>query len=157
MAASSQLAGATSSTSQPGTHDPEEAIEVPPVPHDQKDIVPSVDAVVPVKSTERERVSERERDPPARAFDPTSISQRAGIDELFALAHARAPRMGDTQLAWMTISQAAACLRISKLVLASWATRGYIASVKGEGPNAHRIVHIDNVLHYLAECITSRD
>ncbi len=76
---------------------------------------------------------------------------------MFAEAHANAPRSGGIQLAWMTISQAAATLRISKSVLATWATRCYIASVKGDGANDHRYLHLDNVLHFLADRMVSQD
>lgn len=115
----------------------------------QVDEHPAVDAALAESN-------ERERDQPARVFDPNSINQSAGIAELFALTHARAPRVGDMQLDWITLSQASQTFRMSKAVLANWATRGYIASVKGDGANAHRLVHVDNVLHYMADSITSR-
>ncbi len=95
----------------------------------------------------------------ARTFTTSSsdpgAEQSQGIAEMFAAAHANAPRSGGIQLQWMTISQAAAALRMSKNVLSSMATRGLIASVKCGGANQHRLVHIDNVLHYLADSITS--
>ena len=80
-----------------------------------------------------------------------------GIAEMFAEAHANAPRSGGAQLAWMTIAQAATTLRISKSVLSTWATRGYIASVKGDGANDHRYLHLDNVLHFLADRMTAHE
>ena len=84
-------------------------------------------------------------------------AQSPGIAEIFAMAHANAPRCGKVQLEWMTIAQAAAAVRISKNVLSSWATRGYIASVKGGGSNDHRLVHLDNILHFLADSITGHN
>jgi hypothetical protein len=143
--------------SQPGA-DEEATIEVPSSPHDDHDQedIEMQGGQHPADETALVESNERVRDHPLRAFDPTLIDQRAGIAELFALAHARAPRVGDMQLEWITLSQASQTFRMSKAVLANWATRGYIASVKGDGANAHRLVHIDNVLHYMADSITSR-
>lgn len=98
------------------------------------------------------------QDAAADANRAASAQPPACITELFEEAHANAPLCGGVRLQWMTIAQAAATVRISKTVLSSWATRGYIASVKGnsKGANGHRLVHLDNILHFLAEGITGK-
>jgi len=94
----------------------------------------------------------------AASGNETQAAARAsGIAEMFAEAHANAPRSGGVRLAWMSIAEAAAVLRIRRTVLSSWATRGYIASVKGDGANDHRYLHLDNVLHFLADRMTAQD
>jgi len=51
----------------------------------------------------------------------------------------------------MRISDAAATFRMNRRTLSMWASRGLIASLKGEGANSHRLVHIDNILAYMED------
>ena len=93
---------------------------------------------------------------PAQSLSPDRDARAQGVAEMFADAHANAPRCGGVRLSWMTVAQAAAALRISKNVLSTWASRGYIASVKGHGANDHRYLHLDQVLHFLADRMFSQ-
>jgi hypothetical protein len=76
-----------------------------------------------------------------------------GLMDLFTAARRNAPRCGDIPLQWMTIAQAAATLCIHKAVLSNWSNRGYIATIKSPGSNNHRLVHLDNILVFMHECI----
>ena len=86
-----------------------------------------------------------------RSMEAASLDGR--LIELYQAARDNAPHCGGVPLSWMTIQQAAQTLRIHKSVLSNWATRGYIATVKGPGTNQHRLVHLDNILVFMQECI----
>jgi hypothetical protein len=61
------------------------------------------------------------------------------------------PYQLDIPVTWACrpVSVAADVFRISKRVLSTWTTQGLIASIKGEGANSHRLVHIDNILAHM--------
>ncbi len=89
---------------------------------------------------------------------PSDSQDRAqGIAEMFAEAHRNAPQSEGVRLVWMTVGQCAATLQISKKVLSTWARRGYIASVKGDGANDHRYLNLNQVLHFLADRMMAQD
>lgn len=71
--------------------------------------------------------------------------------ELYQAARKNAPRCNGVPLQWMTISQMAATLQISKSCISNWATRQYIVSLKGPGKNQHRYVHLDNTLAFIQD------
>lgn len=76
--------------------------------------------------------------------------------DLYYAARARAPRAGcgTAPLQWMTLSQMADTLQISRSVLASWADKRYIAVVRpDDSVNTPRLVHLENVLSFLRECV----
>ncbi len=81
----------------------------------------------------------------------------AAVAEMFAEAHRNSPQSEGVRLVWMTVGQCAATLQISKNVLATWARRGYIASVKGDGANDHRYLNLNQVLHFLANRMMAQD
>lgn len=77
----------------------------------------------------------------------------SAVSELRRRAYLNAPRCAGRNAhhvqEWFTVSVAADVFRISKRILSTWTTQGLIASIKGEGANSHRLVHIDNVLGFL--------
>ncbi len=101
------------------------------------------------------RVSDTDRQTARAPSDPQDRAQ--GIAEMFAEAHRNSPQSEGVRLVWMTIGQCAATLQISKKVLSTWARRGYIASVKGDGANDHRYLNLNQVLHFLADRMMAQD
>ena len=88
--------------------------------------------------------------------DPDEIAAEidGAISELRRRAYLNAPRCTGRNThhhvqEWFTVSVAADVFRISKRILSTWTTQGLIASIKGEGANSHRLVHIDNVLSHI--------
>lgn len=74
--------------------------------------------------------------------------------EFYHAAHDNAPRGADGEpLQWMSIRQASLTFRLPQAVVANWANRGYIATLKGPASNAHRLVHLSNILAFMQECI----
>ena len=53
------------------------------------------------------------------------------------------------------MSQAARTFRISQRTLSYWASQGLIASIKGEGANSHRLLHIENILAFIGDQLQS--
>jgi len=88
---------------------------------------------------------------------PSSVDKVAqGIAELQAMAFAKAPRCsGGEPCSWLTISQASRALGIQKSILSNWATKGYIAVVKGNGKSDHRLIHLMNCLSMMSDSIRS--
>ena len=95
--------------------------------------------------------------------DSTSVAVAAEIGsamaELRQRAYHNAPRCGGRNshnvLEWMTISQAVDTFRISKRTLSTWATHGFIPSIKGDAVNSHRLVHIDGILAHMQSLLLS--
>ncbi len=71
------------------------------------------------------------------------------IADLTAAAYQNAPQCGGVPCRWVTIKQASRALGISTSVISNFASRGYIAVVKGDSASSHRYVHLENVLWYL--------
>lgn len=92
----------------------------------------------PTSRTDTDQVQHNVQAMEAAKIDPRFV-------DLYQAARRNAPRCGDIPLQWMTIAEAALTLRMSKAVLANWATRGYIATIKTAGHSAHRLVHLDNI------------
>ncbi len=92
-------------------------------------------------------------DPAAEVLVVAEID--SAIAELRRRAYQNAPRCAGQYThhvqEWMTISQAADAFRISKRILSTWATQGLIASMKGQGANSHRLVHIDGILAHMQQ------
>ena len=93
-----------------------------------------------------------------RSSSPDSDEIAAEIDsaisELRRRAYQNAPKCTGRNThhhvqEWFTVSVAADVFRISKRILSTWTTQGLIASIKGEGANSHRLVHIDNILAHM--------
>jgi len=107
---------------------------------------------------------------PAR-FDPSSgkfkeVAPRGvGLDprlqSLYAEAKSRAPRCGraplNEPLQWMSVAQAASTFGMDKRIISKLASQGAIASVKGFGNNAHRLIHFDNMFAWLQDSILRGD
>ena len=97
----------------------------------------------------------RRRQRSSSPADPDEITAEidGAISELRRRAYLNAPRCTGRNThhvqEWMTVSVAADVFRISKRILSTWTTQGLIASIKGEGANSHRLVHIDNVLSHI--------
>jgi len=87
--------------------------------------------------------------------DPADIVAEidSAMAELRRRAYQNAPRCTgrNTQHVqeWMSVSAAADTFRISKRIVSTWTTQGLIASLKGEGTNCHRLVHIENILSHM--------
>ena len=122
----------------------------------EPDQPPAQPIIIPEPDSKEESDSETDEasqmEPESETEAATSLSQSIR-EHLLAEAYENAPLCGKVRLKWMTISQAATTLKISKSVLSTWATRGYIASVKGNGANDHRLVHIEDIVNFLVECI----
>jgi len=80
---------------------------------------------------------------------PSSVDPR--FRELYEAAHRNAPRCGNVVQEWLTIAEAARTLRMSKVVLANWVSRGYVASIKTAGHNSRRLIQLDNTLSFMQE------
>lgn len=107
--------------------------------------------------TNAEKQNSRSTTPEATCIDAeaaaTETLTNPQFESLCRDAKENAPRCDGVPLQWMTIAQAARTLGIHKSVIANWATRGYIATVKGMSNNAHRLVHLDNILIFMQESI----
>jgi len=92
---------------------------------------------------------------PAAVADDARTALTEGVDprfkQLYEAAHSNAPRCGNTSLQWMTIAQASETLRMPKTVVSSWASKGNIVTIKAGGHNAHRLVHLDNILAFMQD------
>ncbi len=92
---------------------------------------------------------------PPRPAKPDKMLQ--GIAELTAMAYAKAPQCGGSNepCLWLTVAESSRVLGIQKSILSSWATKGYVACIKGSGNSDHRLLHLTNCLAFVADSMRS--
>ena len=79
------------------------------------------------------------------------------IRQLTAEAMKHAPMCDGVPCRWMSIAQAARCLAVHKNVISSWARRGRLAVLKGDGLSEHRLVHVEQIVVYMVERIRAAE
>ncbi len=98
------------------------------------------------------RLGQEQASPSPSGADPRLVH---AVSELKKRAYKNAPRCAgrNSHLVqeWMTLSQASETFRMSKRTLCTWVNQGLIASLKGEGTNSRRLVHIDNILAHMED------